>query len=57
MTLYATTIDFIPADSPAADGIKPVTPIWMDVDNGSVHPVFDIWKGSGGKGRQVHLPG
>ncbi|HNF84718.1 MAG TPA: hypothetical protein PLE13_12105, partial [Solirubrobacterales bacterium] len=57
MTLYATyTIDFIPADSPAADGIKPVTPIWMDVDNGSVYPVFDIWKGSGGKDGKFTYP-
>jgi len=57
MTLYATyTIDFIPADSPAAEGIKPVTPIWMDVDNGSIYPVFDVWRGSGGKDGKFTYP-
>lgn len=57
MTLYATyTIDFIPADSPAAEGMKAVTPIWMDVDNGSVYPVFDVWRGSGGKDGKFTYP-
>jgi len=58
MTLYATyTIDFIPADSPAAAGIKPVTPIWMDVENGhTLYPVFDAWKGTGGKDGKFTYP-
>ena len=57
MTLYATyTVDFIPADSPAADSMKPVTPIWMDVDNGSLYPVFDVWRGSGGKDGKFTFP-
>lgn len=57
MTLYAQyTIDFIPADSSAADGIKPVTPIWMDVDNGSLYPVFDVWRDSGGKDGKFTFP-
>jgi len=57
MTLYATyTVDFIPADSPAAAGIRPVTPIWMDVDNGSLYPVFDIWRGSGGEDGKFTYP-
>ena len=58
MTLYATyTVDFIPADSPAANGIKPVTPIWMDVENGSgLYPVFDVWRGSGGKDGKFTYP-
>jgi hypothetical protein len=50
--VYMTyTIDFIPADSPAARGIRPVRPIWMDVVNGSAYPVFDVRKGTGGDGR------
>jgi hypothetical protein len=50
--VYMTyTIDFIPADSPAARGIRPVRPIWMDVVNGSVYPVFDVSKGAGERGR------
>jgi hypothetical protein len=58
MTLYATyTIDFIPADSPAAEGIKPVTPIWMDVQNGhSLYPVFDVHRGTGGKDGRFTYP-
>jgi plastocyanin len=45
------TIDFIPADSPLANGIKPAHPIWMDVENGEVYPVFDALKGSGHNGQ------
>ena len=57
MTLYATyTIDFIPADSPAAEGIKPVTPIWMDVENGGLYPVFDVFRHSGGKDGKFTFP-
>lgn len=57
MTLYATyTVDFIPADSPAAESMKPVTPIWMDVDNGSLYPVFDVWRDSGGKDGKFTFP-
>ena len=43
-------IDFIPASSPKARGIKPVRPIWMDVQNHSAYPVFNVEKGSGKKG-------
>ena len=43
-------IDFIPKDSPAARGIKPVRPIWMDVRNGQIYPVFNVQKGTGKKG-------
>ena len=44
-------LDFIPADSPAAADIQAARPIWMDVQNGSVYPVFDVLKGSGQDGR------
>jgi plastocyanin len=44
-------IDFIARTSPAARGMKPARPIWMDVENGSVYPVFDVRKGSGARGR------
>ena len=57
MTLYATyTVDFIPEDSPAAEGLKAVTPIWMDVDNGSLYPVYDVFRGSGGKDGKATFP-
>jgi hypothetical protein len=47
-------IDFIPRSSPAARGIEPVRPIWMDVENGSGYPVFDVEKGDGSNGRYTY---
>jgi hypothetical protein len=48
MQLYVTyTIDFIPDTAPAAKAIQPVRPIWMDVENGRIYPVFDVPKGKG----------
>jgi plastocyanin len=44
-------IDFVPRGSRAARGMRPVRPIWMDVQNGSLYPVFNVRKGSGGNGR------
>lgn len=56
MTLYATyTIDFIPDTSPAAAGITPVKPIWMDVESG-IYPVFDVLRDSGGKDGRFTYP-
>jgi hypothetical protein len=52
MTLYVSyTLDFIPDSSPAAKGIRPVRPIWMDVRNGEAYPVFDVHRWSGANGR------
>ena len=44
-------IDFIPASSPAAAGIKPVHPIWMDVMAHHIYPVFDVHRFSGVNGK------
>ena len=44
-------LDFIPRTSPAARGIRPARPIWMDVENQSMYPVFDVGKGAGSGGR------
>ena len=44
-------IDFIPKGSPAARGIRAARPIWMDVQNGTLYPVFNVRKGSGHRGR------
>jgi plastocyanin len=56
MTLYATyTIDFIPAGSPLAAGIKEVKPIWMDVESG-IYPVFDVYRDSGGPDGEFTYP-
>ena len=35
-------VDFVPANTAAAKGLKPARAIWMDVQNGSIYPVFDV---------------
>lgn len=40
-------LDFIPADAPEAAEIREAVPVWMDVQNGSIYPVFDAIKGEG----------
>ena len=61
MRLYITwTIDFVPADSALGRRLKPVHPVWMDIQRGSAYPVFDVLKGSGRNGRFTypnHQPG
>jgi hypothetical protein len=47
-------IDFIPARSRAAENLRPVRPIWMDVQNGRIYPVFDVRKDSGRGGRYTY---
>jgi plastocyanin len=47
-------IDFAPKGSRAARGLRPVRPIWMDVRNGDLYPVFNVRKGSGRKGRYTY---
>ena len=50
----AYTIDFIPDGSKAAEGMRAVRPIWMDVENGSLYPVFNVHKGSGKRGTYTY---
>jgi plastocyanin len=53
--VYMTyTVDFVPKGSLAARGIRPVRPIWMDVQNGSLYPVFNVEKGTGDNGRYTY---
>jgi plastocyanin len=47
-------VDFIPAASSEAVDIVPVRPIWTDVQNGSVYPVFDVHSGTGTGGEFVY---
>lgn len=47
-------LDFIPATAPQAAAITPARPIWMDVQRGSIYPVFDVLKGSGTKGTYTY---
>jgi hypothetical protein len=52
MRLYVTwTVDFVKADSALGRKLKPVHPLWMDVQRGSAYPVFDVLKGSGTNGK------
>jgi hypothetical protein len=44
-------MDFIPKTSRAARHIRAVHPVWMDVRNGNVYPVFDALQGTGRNGR------
>ncbi len=40
-------IDIIPDTAGEATGMIPAHPIWMDVQNGSIYPVFDALRGMG----------
>ena len=44
-------IDFVPASSPAASTITPVHPIWMDVQDHHLYPVFNVLRHSGVNGK------
>jgi hypothetical protein len=43
-------IDFVPMDSPAAQDIKEVKPLWMDVAGIAGYPVFDVKRSWGRNG-------
>lgn len=47
-------LDLIPADAPQAEGMATARPIWMDVQNGSAYPVFDVLLGSGEGGTYTY---
>jgi hypothetical protein len=50
-TVYITyDIDFIPKSSSAAAQVKPLHPIWMDVESRHIYPVFDVHRHSGRNG-------
>ena len=49
--LYVTwEVDMVDKNSPTGLNMKPLTPIWMDVLNGQLYPVFDVFQGSGHNG-------
>jgi plastocyanin len=49
--LITYDIDFVPDSEPAAAGITPVHPLWMDVAGIKGYPVFDALRGMGARGR------
>lgn len=56
-TMYITyTVDFIPDTAPEAASITEVKPIWMDVEDARIYPVFDVLKGSGGSDGRFTYP-
>ena len=44
------TIDWVPASSARGHHMLPARPAWVDVQNGSAYPVFDVQRGSGRHG-------
>lgn len=47
-------VDIIPDTAPQAASIKAAHPVWMDVQNGSGYPVFDVIRGTGTGGRYTY---
>jgi plastocyanin len=47
-------VDFVPTSSPKAATMKDVHPIWLDVQNGKIYPVFDVLKGCGTDGKYTY---
>ncbi|MDQ6915387.1 MAG: hypothetical protein M3155_06195 [Actinomycetota bacterium] len=53
--VYVTyDVDFVPADSPLGQTLRPARPIWMDAQNGSAYPVFDVLRRTGRRGRYTY---
>jgi plastocyanin len=44
-------LDWVPAGSPLGQRLRPARPVWLDVQNGKIYPVFDVLRGQGGDGR------
>jgi plastocyanin len=44
-------MEFVPATSPLASRLTAVHPIWMDVRDHNIYPVFNVKKGSGKNGK------
>jgi hypothetical protein len=39
------TVDYVTAGTPAAAGIHPTYPVWLDVQRGQFYPVFNVQRG------------
>jgi hypothetical protein len=49
-------VDFIPATSPGAAGMRDVETVWMDVMGLKPYPVFDVHRRAGGADRRYTYP-
>ena len=47
-------VDFVPAKSKLGKRMRPVKPLWMDVQNGHAYPVFDALRGDGTNGKYTY---
>jgi plastocyanin len=47
-------VDFVPQFSPLGQTMRPVRPIWMDIQNGEAYPVFNALHGTGTNGRYTY---
>lgn len=55
--IYITyELDFVPAIAPQAASMQAARPLWLDVQNGSAYPVFDVHRGSGGASGRTTYP-
>ena len=56
-TVYLTySIDFVPADAPAARDLTELKPLWLDVAGIDPWPVFDVKRGWGGGDGRYTFP-
>jgi hypothetical protein len=44
-------MEFVPANTALAASLTPVHPIWMDVEDHNIYPVFNVKRGSGENGK------
>ena len=49
-------LDFVAADSDYGRRIRPVRPLWLDVRNSESYPVFNVYRGSGGRDKRFTYP-
>jgi plastocyanin len=49
-------LEFVPADSPAAAGMREVHTMWLDVMGLMAYPVFDVHRGAGGRDGRYTYP-
>jgi hypothetical protein len=50
------TIDYVRASSARGRATRRVLPLWMDVENGSLYPVFNTYRGKGGRDGRYTYP-
>ena len=49
-------LEFVRDGTPEAAGMQDVQTLWLDVRNGSFYPVFDVYRGAGGRDGRYTFP-